>query len=33
VRNELFMHRAEIVERIQKLPGCAVIKELNLRAG
>jgi hypothetical protein len=33
VRNELFMHRAEIVERIQKLPGCAAIKELNLRAG
>jgi len=33
VRNELFMHRSEIVERIQKLPGCASIKELNLRAG
>ena len=33
VRNELFLHRAEIVERIQKLPGCAKIKELNLRAG
>ena len=33
VRNELFMHRAEIVVRIQKLPGCAGIKELNLRAG
>jgi hypothetical protein len=33
VRNELFMHRSEIVERIQKLPGCAAIKELNLRAG
>jgi hypothetical protein len=33
VRNELFMHRAEIVARIQKLPGCTGIKELNLRAG
>jgi hypothetical protein len=33
VRNELFMHRAEIVARIQKLPGCAGVKELNLRAG
>ncbi len=33
VRNELFMHRAEIVERIQKLPGCAQIKEIHLRAG
>ena len=33
VRNELFMHRTEIVERIQLLPGCAAIKELNLRAG
>jgi len=27
------MHRAEIVERIQKLTGCAGIKEINLRAG
>ena len=33
VRNELFMHRSEIVARIQQLPGCAGIKELNLRAG
>lgn len=33
VRNELFMHRTEIVERIQLLPGCGAIKELNLRAG
>ena len=33
VRNELFMHRAEIVARIQKLPGCEGIKEINLRAG
>jgi hypothetical protein len=33
VRNELFMHRSEIVARIQQLPGCAAIKELNLRAG
>ena len=33
VRNELFMHRADIVARIQKLPGCAQIKDINLRAG
>lgn len=33
VRNELFHHRAEIVARIQKLPGCADVKALNLRAG
>jgi hypothetical protein len=33
VRNELFHHREQIVERIRKLPGCATIKSLNLRAG
>jgi hypothetical protein len=33
VRNELFMNRAEIVSRIRKLPGCAGVKSLNLRAG
>jgi hypothetical protein len=33
VRNELFHHRAEIVARIQKLPGCEKVKALNLRAG
>ena len=33
VRNELFHHRDEIVSRIQKVPGCAHIKSLNLRAG
>ncbi len=33
VRNELFHHRAGIVERIQQLPGCAHVKSLNLRAG
>ena len=33
VRNELFHHRAEIVTRIQQLPGCADVKALNLRAG
>lgn len=33
VRNELFMHRAEIVARIQALPGCEGLKEINLRAG
>ena len=33
VRNDLFMHRSEIVARIRKLPGCADVKALNLRAG
>jgi hypothetical protein len=33
VRNELFLHRAEIVARIRKLPGCEGVKSLNLRAG
>jgi hypothetical protein len=33
VRNELFLNRAEIVARIQKLPGCAEVKHLNIRAG
>lgn len=33
VRNELFLHRAEIVARIRKLPGCDGVKSLNLRAG
>src|SRR3954468_22955857 len=33
VRNELFHHRDEIVARIKKLPGCAHVKSLNLRAG
>ena len=33
VRNELFHHREQIVEKIRKLPGCENIKSLNLRAG
>lgn len=33
VRNELFHHKEEIVARIQKLPGCATVKSLNLRNG
>jgi hypothetical protein len=33
VRNELFFHREVILEKIQKLPGCDHVKELNLRAG
>ncbi len=32
VRNELFLHRAIIVARLQKLPGCAGIKEIWVRA-
>jgi hypothetical protein len=33
VRNELFMNRAEIIARIQRLPGCAGIKFLHLSQG
>lgn len=33
VRNELFLHREEIVARVRKLPGCEAVKSLNLRAG
>jgi hypothetical protein len=33
VRNELFHHREEIVARIKKLPGCAHVKAIHLRAG
>ena len=33
VRNELFLHRATIVGRIQQLPGCAGVKEIWVRAG
>lgn len=33
VRNELFHHRALIVEKIRKLPGCGHVRELQLRAG
>ena len=33
VRNELFLNRAEIVSRIQALPGCAAIKHLRLSQG
>lgn len=33
VRNELFMHRDDIVARLRKLPGCGEVKSLNLRSG
>ncbi len=33
VRNELFMHRESILGKVQKLPGCDHVRELNLRAG
>ena len=32
VRNELFLHREEIVARIKKLPGCEHVKAIHLRA-
>ncbi len=33
VRNELFLHRKLIVEKIQKIPGCAHVRSLLMRAG
>jgi hypothetical protein len=33
VRNELFLHRKLIVEKIRGLPGCAHVRTLLLRAG
>jgi hypothetical protein len=33
VRNELFHHRMLILGKIQKLPGCDHIREINIRAG
>jgi hypothetical protein len=33
VRNELFLHRQTIVEKLRQLPGCREVKELNLRVG
>jgi hypothetical protein len=33
VRNELFHHRLQILEKLRKLPGCAQIRGITLRAG
>jgi hypothetical protein len=33
VRNELFLFRESILGKIQKLPACDHVRELNLRAG
>lgn len=33
VRNELFLHRKMLLQKIQKLPGCAKVRSLNIRAG
>lgn len=33
VRNELFLHRRIVVEKIQKLPGCAHVREIYVRPG
>ena len=33
VRSELYLHRATILEKIQKLPGCDHVRELFLAAG
>ena len=33
VRNELFLHRAQILTRVQALTGCGHIRDLRFRAG
>ena len=33
VRNEIFLHREQILERLRLLPGCDTIKSLNIRSG
>lgn len=33
VRNELFHHRMLVLGKIQKLPGCDHVREINIRAG
>lgn len=33
VRNELFLHREAITKKLRKLPGCADIRGVALRAG
>jgi hypothetical protein len=33
VRNELFMHRESIMEKVKNLPGCEEVQEINFRAG
>ena len=33
VRNELFLHREAIVEKLRKLPGCDQVRGLALRSG
>jgi hypothetical protein len=33
VRNELFMHKDSILEKLRKVPGCTAIKGLALRTG
>jgi hypothetical protein len=33
VRNELFHHRLLILSKIQKLPGCDHVREINIRSG
>jgi hypothetical protein len=33
VRSELFLHRKQLLGKIQKLPGCAKVKALKIRVG
>ncbi len=33
VRNELFMHREPILEKVRSLPGCEEVQQINFRAG
>jgi hypothetical protein len=30
VRNELFLHREEIVQRVQKVPGCSEVTQIRI---
>jgi Dna[CI] antecedent, DciA len=33
VRNELFMHRESVLEKVKNLPGCEEVQDVNFRAG
>lgn len=33
VRNELFLHRTTITNKVQQVPGCSAVREIFLRSG
>lgn len=33
VRQEIFLHRKTILERVRAVPGCGHVREINVRAG